>query len=252
MPRGRGTIAVARRAGPRGPEEGDRQVGTIRDTFHDAGLNRRGAAELIAQQLRQRIVDGELGPGEPLREAELAEAFGVARNTVREALRLLTQERIAVHEVHRGVAVRRLNPDEVRDIYAVRALLEKGAADRAGTLTPSEISRLRGIAASAEAAVQQGDAKAVQTLNAEFHRQLVGLLGNARLDQLFEQLLGEIRLILTGFIGRDQQWPQRNARLVQLLADGDRRGFEEELAHYLQDSCDAAVARLQLLAESAG
>ena len=218
-------------------------MGTVRDTLHDSVLNRRGAAELIAQELRQRIVEGDLGPGEPLREAELADAFGVARNTVREALRLLTQERIAVHEVHRGVAVRQLSAAEVRDIYAVRALLEKGAAVRAGTLTPDEITRLQGIAASAEAAVQLGDAKAVQTLNAEFHRQLVGLLGNPRLDQLFEQLLGEIRLILTGFIGRDQQWPQRNARLVQLLADGDRRGFEEELAHYLQDSCDDAVTR---------
>jgi DNA-binding GntR family transcriptional regulator len=227
-------------------------VGTIRDALHDSVLNRRGAAELIAQELRQRIVEGDLGPGEPLREAELAEAFGVARNTVREALRLLTQERIAVHEVHRGVAVRRLRPDEVRDIYAVRALLEKGASARAGTLTAEEVSRLQGIAASAEEAVQQGDAKAVQTLNAEFHRQLVGLLGNSRLDQLFEQLLGEIRLILTGFIGRDHRWPQRNARLAQLLADGNRRGFEKELERYLQDSCDDAVARSQLLPESAG
>jgi DNA-binding GntR family transcriptional regulator len=221
----------------------------IRDTLHTSVLNRRGAAELIAQELRQRIVDGDLAPGEPLREAELAEAFGVARNTVREALRLLTQERIAVHEVHRGVAVRQLSPEEVRDIYAVRALLEKGASARAGTLTPEEASRLRGIAATAEAAVERGDAKAVQTLNAEFHRQLVGLLGNARLDQLFEQLLGEIRLILTGFIGRDQQWPQRNARLVQFLADGDRQGFEEELEQYLRDSCDEAVARSQFLAD---
>jgi DNA-binding GntR family transcriptional regulator len=227
-------------------------VGTIRDTLHDSVLNRRGAAELIAQELRQRIVGGDLGPGEPLREAELAHAFGVARNTVREALRLLTQERIAVHEVHRGVAVRQLSAAEVRDIYAVRALLEKGAAARAGTLTPDEIARLQGIAASAEAAVRQGDVKAVQTLNAEFHRQLVGLLGNPRLDQLFEQLLGEIRLILTSFIGRGDQWPQRNARLVQLLIDGDRGGFEEELERYLQDSCDDAVARAQAGPENAG
>ena len=227
-------------------------MGTISETLHDTVLNRRGAAELIAQELRQRIVGGDLAPGEPLREAELAEAFGVARNTIREALRLLTQERIAVHEVHRGVAVRQLTPAEVRDIYAARALLEKGASVRAGTLTPDEISRLHGIATSAEAAVAQGDAKAVQNLNAEFHRQLVGLLGNARLDQLFEQLLGEIRLILTGFIGRDQLWPKRNARLVELLVAGDRQGFEAELDRYLQDSCDDAVARAQLLPDRAG
>jgi DNA-binding GntR family transcriptional regulator len=217
----------------------------IRNALHHSVLNRRGAAELIAEELRRRIMDGDFSPGEPLREADLAEAFGVARNTVREALRLLTQERIAVHEVHRGVAVRRLTPDEVRDIYAVRTLLEKGASARAGTLTPEEVQRLQGIVAAAEEAVQQGDAKAVQAQNAEFHRQLVGLLGNTRLDQLFEQLLGEIRLILTGFIGRDHPWPQRNSRLVQLLVDGDRQGFERELERYLQDSCDDAVARLQ-------
>ena len=227
-------------------------MGTLRDSLHDSVLNRRGAAELIAEELRQRIVEGDLGPGEPLREADLAEAFGVARNTIREALRLLTQERIAVHEVHRGVAVRQLSPDEVRDIYAVRVLLEKGAAARAGTLTPEEIARLQGIAGSAEAALRQGDAKAVQRLNAEFHRQLVGLLGNSRLDQLFEQLLGEIQLILTTFIGRGDRWPQRNARLVQLLVDGDQRGFEEELERYLQDSCEDAVARSQAVPDPVG
>ncbi|MCW2586549.1 MAG: transcriptional regulator, GntR family [Frankiales bacterium] len=220
-------------------------MGAVQQTMSGFTIDRRGAASLIAEELRRRIIEGDLAPGAPLRESELATAFDVARNTVRESLRLLTQEGIAVHEPHKGVSVRRLTPSEVRDIYALRGLLERGALARAGQLTEEEVERLTSILGRADAAVQQNDAKAVQQLNAEFHRQLVALLGNQRLDQLFDQLLGEIRLILTGFIGSPQPWPQRNRQLLQLLVDGDKRKFERELERYLQDSCDDAVARCE-------
>ena len=86
---------------------------TVGRRLQGSSLPRRGTADLLAAEIRTRILAGDLLPGDPLREAELAAAFNVARNTVREALRLLTQDGLADHEVHRGVSVRRHTPREV-------------------------------------------------------------------------------------------------------------------------------------------
>ena len=103
-----------------------------RELFRGAALQRRGSADLIAAEVRERILAGDLVSGDPLREAELAEAFGVARNTVREALRLLTQGGLATYEMHHGVTVRRHTPAEVAAIFDVREIIESaaGAAGR--------------------------------------------------------------------------------------------------------------------------
>ena len=126
---------------------------TVGDLFHGAALQRRGSADLIAADMRGRIVAGDLVAGDALREAELAEAFGVARNTVREALRLLTQAGLASYEMHHGVTVRRHTPAEVAAIFEVRAILEAAAARRAGTVGEGEAAPLRrAIEASEHAA----------------------------------------------------------------------------------------------------
>lgn len=83
------------------------------------------------------------GPGrEPCVSFGFAAEFNVARNTVRETLRLLTREGLATHQVHRGVTVREFAVQEVRDIYGARKLIQAEAGKRAGTLTPDEISAL--------------------------------------------------------------------------------------------------------------
>lgn len=201
-------------------------------------IARRGAADLIADDLREQILRGELAPGDPLKEAELAAAYAVARNTVREALRLLTRERIAVHEVHRGVVVRRFDAQEVAENFAVRALLEQAAVSRVGTLSADERAAFDAILRTASAAAAAGDWREVYRLNLQFHRQLVTLVHNARLQQLFDELLVEIGLVLM-VLGPDNvsPWPERNGELLRLLTGRDPDAFEAALRSYLGDGC---------------
>src|SRR3954463_8424258 len=166
----------------------DRAPVTVGELFHGAALQRRGSAELIASGVRERIVAGDLVPGDALREAELAEAFGVARNTVREALRLLTQAGLASYEMHRGVTVRRHTPDEVAAVFEVRAILEAAAAGRAGTVGAAEAEPLRRAIEASERAEAAGDIRAMHTANLEFHSALVHLAGNPKLDDIFAGL----------------------------------------------------------------
>src|SRR5215210_4836319 len=148
----------------------DRGRVRVGELFHGAVLQRRGSAELIAARVRERIVAGDLVSGDALREGELAEAFGVARNTVREALRLLTQAGLASYEMHRGVTVRRHTPAEAGAIFEVRAILEAAAARRAGTVGESEAAPLRRAIEAGERADAAGDVKTLHTANLEFHR----------------------------------------------------------------------------------
>jgi DNA-binding GntR family transcriptional regulator len=209
----------------------------LREVLEGSLLHRRGTAEVIASELRERIVAGDLVPGDALREADLAEAFGVARNTVREALRLLTQGGLAAYEMHRGVTVRSYTPDEVAAAFGLRTILETAAARRAGTLRGDERTRLRRALEVSEQAAAAGDTKGVLTGNLDFHRELVALLGNPRLDATFADLLAEVRLILTS-LGGDVggPWLARNRELAALMEHGEPAAFAARLERYLGDA----------------
>jgi DNA-binding GntR family transcriptional regulator len=224
---------------------------TVGRRLHGSPLPRRGTPDLLAAEIRTRILAGDLIPGDPLREADLAAAFNVARNTVREALRLLTQDGLAEHEVHRGVSVRRHSPAEVRDVFEVRTLIETAVGVRAGTVSDEEIARLEVTLEDSERAATLEDARAVMTANLEFHREMVRLLGNPKLDKIFDQLLAEIRLVLA-WLGSDVAgpWLERNRELLRLLVESDSVTFERALRQYMADSDAEVVARLDAVVSS--
>jgi DNA-binding GntR family transcriptional regulator len=90
-------------------------------------LDRASTVELLADLLRERIIKGVYQPGERLVEEAIFKPLKVSRNSLREAFRLLTHERLLVHELNRGVFVRKLTVDDVIDLYRVRKLVECSA-----------------------------------------------------------------------------------------------------------------------------
>ncbi|MEU3504381.1 GntR family transcriptional regulator, partial [Streptomyces hundungensis] len=82
----------------------DRDIGRLAEDR--ALLGRTSTAERVADILRTRIAEGLFPPGERLAEDAIGKALGVSRNTLREAFRLLTHERLLIHELNRGVFVR--------------------------------------------------------------------------------------------------------------------------------------------------
>lgn len=88
-------------------------------------LGRTSTAERVSDILRSRIAEGYFPPGTRLSEDSIGGALRVSRNTLREAFRLLTHERLLVHELNRGVFVRVLTVEDVEDIYRTRGLVER-------------------------------------------------------------------------------------------------------------------------------
>lgn len=81
-------------------------------------------AVAAANSIKDAILEGQLLPGEPLHEIELSEKLNISRGTVREALRLLSQEGLVEVIPYRGAFVACLTPQMVEEIYTLRALLE--------------------------------------------------------------------------------------------------------------------------------
>ena len=112
----------------------------------------QSVTDRILSTIRNEIIEGKLPPGTALVENDLTQAHEVSRNTLREALRLLCREGLAVHYRHRGVIVRTLTRHDVRDIYRVRRTLELQALMREDPIEEDEIAAMRDAVVHAQAA----------------------------------------------------------------------------------------------------
>ena len=105
------------------------------------------AVETVAQQIRQSILAGERPAGSRLVEAELTAEYGVARHSLRAALRALAGEGIVVIETNRGARVARLTAEAIVSLYELRTALEVEAARLAlerGAAPAERLRRARG------------------------------------------------------------------------------------------------------------
>jgi DNA-binding GntR family transcriptional regulator len=158
-------------------------------------LRRPSAAEQAAEAVRDLILSRGLAPGETLRETELAAALGVSRNTLREALRMVSREGLIVQGARRVATVATLSLEDVDDIITTRTLLECGAVDLLRRPTP-DLTRLREALALLRSAPDT-NWQSVIDADRQFHSELVGLAGSPRLTNAYVQLDAEIRRTMT-------------------------------------------------------
>jgi DNA-binding GntR family transcriptional regulator len=126
------------------------------------------ASERVAAYLRDAILNGEIAPGEWIRQAELAERLGASRLPVREALRILQAEGLTDYEANRGSRVPKLSMHEVEIIYQMRERLEPLAlAESIPHLTPDQLAQLTELQDRIEAGL--GDVRQFVMLDREFH-----------------------------------------------------------------------------------
>ncbi|WP_406461985.1 GntR family transcriptional regulator [Streptomyces sp. NBC_01622] len=206
-------------------------------------LGRTSTAERVSDILRSRIAEGYFPPGTRLSEDSIGGALGVSRNTLREAFRLLTHERLLVHELNRGVFVRVLRVEDVEDIYRTRRLVECAVVRGLGE-PPYALERLAAAVTEGQLASVEDDWKGVGTANIHFHRELVALAGSARTDELMRSVFAELRLafhLVDDPKALHEPYLQRNRLILQALQAGDAAEAERLLAVYLDDSLERVV-----------
>ncbi|MEW2302958.1 GntR family transcriptional regulator [Streptomyces sp. NPDC006655] len=206
-------------------------------------LGRTSTAERVSDILRSRIADGYFPPGTRLSEDGIGGALGVSRNTLREAFRLLTHERLLVHELNRGVFVRVLTVEDVEDIYRTRVLVECAVVRGLGE-PPYALDALAAAVTEGQSAAAGDDWKAVGTANIHFHRELVALARSERTDELMRSVFAELRLafhVVDDPHALHEPYLARNQEILQALRTGDRHGAEHLLETYLTDSLERVV-----------
>jgi DNA-binding GntR family transcriptional regulator len=194
-------------------------------------LPKQATHELVATVLREAITRGLLKANQPLPQDEIAAQLRVSHIPVREALRQLQSEGLVAYQPNRGATVSALTPDEIREIYEIRAILETAAVRRAAPRLGAE--RLARAAAILDQAEQATDAATWGALDVAFHQCIYDLDDRPRLRELIDGLLRRV----------DRYW------LTHGLMLRDRRDFDREHRDLLEAlsrrDAEQAAARLE-------
>lgn len=209
-------------------------------TVVSLGRNHRPLRDIVCDELRRLIINGDYPPGAHLVEDRLARELGVSRNPVREALRVLQAEGFIDMIPRRGAIVATLSDEEVRDIFDVRMALERLAAQLAARRAePEDVEQMRRILETAQAALAKDDASTLTDLNAEFHELVLVISGNGYLRDVMLQLRGRMKWIFS----RTAASPRGQHSLDEhvLLADAIERGEEDAAAELALRHVQAAA-----------
>ena len=201
-------------------------------------------AESPYEVLKNAILHGELGPGQPLVEASLAAWCNVSRTPVREALMRLEQDGL-VGRTDRGLVVRERSPEEIIDLYETRMILEATAGRVAAERrTDHDIRTLRRYLNRGEDA-GAADPRAMVAANQQFHRAVWRASHNESLLDLLERLnlhLARYPETTLQYPGRWAQAWKQHAELIDAIAARDgERAYEVALRHF-QEARDIRLA----------
>jgi DNA-binding GntR family transcriptional regulator len=202
-------------------------------------INRVSVADQVAALLRQRILEGEFRPGAQFQELPLASSLGVSRNTMREAIRILSLEGLLRRSLHRGAAVSQLSLHDVREIYQLRVMLEPPAVLAARHPDPDLLHALQNAVEHYEGAVKDRDWARAVNHDLNFHSLLIRFHGNKRLNSFYKNVIGELRVGMV-LVDRSHDNPGAlipvHRKMYQLLSTGKLKQCAAALEQHLEDS----------------
>ena len=163
-------------------------------------LSPRALYEEVAELLRQRIFQRELEPGSWIDELKIAEAYGISRTPLREALKVLAAEGLVTMKVRRGAYVTEVSEEDLKNVYHLLSLLESDAAGVVATqATAAELAELQALHQELEAAATRTTAGKANTdqffaINERFHMRLLEIANNRWRDQMVADLRKVMKL----------------------------------------------------------
>jgi DNA-binding GntR family transcriptional regulator len=194
---------------------------------------------LAYESIRQSIIDGRYQMGEHIVESGVAAELGISRAPVREALKRLTQEGLAVEHPRRGTFVREITARDFIDIYNVRLAVES-AAVRLVVRKQAPLDKIESAVAKIGRAASKGDVARTVGLELKVHELICEASGNSYLLSVFQSLLGAVHLAL----GLDDAAYENLEDVTtehEALVDALRSGDAEQAAAALHQHIVATV-----------
>jgi DNA-binding GntR family transcriptional regulator len=207
-------------------------------------IARQTVTDLALRILRDKILHGEYGEGEPLRQDALAAQLGVSRIPIREALRQLEAEGLVSFSPHAGAVVSTLSLSEIEELFAIRGLLESEVLRQSiAHLTEEDLDRADAVLDAYELAFERHDVAQWGALNWRFHSTLMFAANRpltlSVLSGLHNQSDRYMRMQLALTHGQDRAIGEH-----QTIATAARAGESERAAELVHEHIMGAGHRL--------
>jgi DNA-binding GntR family transcriptional regulator len=209
----------------------------------------RNASATATELIRQAIIEGRLRPGQRLKEEELARELRISRTPVREALLVLQSEGLIDSAPYQGATVRVHRPEDLLDMYNLRALLEGYAARRAAELIGADdIEQLRASCERFASLDPKTDLRELVSENLLFHNTILDAAGSDRLADMVRKVI-ELPLVYKSYIwySPNQKRISEHAhrQLTAALAGHDPERAELIMKEHVYEARDVLVAHLE-------
>lgn len=192
----------------------------------------------IYDQVFGAILEQRLLPDTKLTEKDLCDVFGVSRTIIRKVLLRLSLDRVVEIRPNRGAVIAAPAPNEVREIFEARRLLEDGiVAEAARKCRVSDSNALRDMSRREHACIHAGDVSGAIRLSGDFHLNLADIAGNRPLRELLRQLVAQTSLAIARYVpaGQGMCDDDDHDRLIRALEEHDVENSRAIMREHLSE-----------------
>ncbi len=198
--------------------------------------------DVVFQTLREAILKGDLRPGERLMELQLAAKLGVSRTPIREAIRMLEQEGLAVTIPRKGAEVARMTEKDMEDVLQIReALADLAVQVACDKITQEQLERLMATMKNFELAVQAGDLSKIVAYDVEFHDVIYEATDNPKLVILLSNLREQIYRYRVEYLKEKENYPMlivEHEEIVQALKQKNKERVADAMRNHIRNQAE--------------
>ena len=204
--------------------------------------------DVVFETLRQKILKGELKPGERLMEITLADKLGVSRTPIREAIRKLELEGLVVMAPRKGAKVASITERDLNDVLEVRKGMEVLAISLAcKRITGEELEKLETIEQSFQKLIESGNLTELAEMDVKFHDTIYQATNNQRLVQLLNNLREQMyryRMEYLKDIAVRRTLAEEHKAICRALRERDEQQAEEYVSIHIDNQQKAIIRSL--------
>jgi len=228
----------------------------MRHVFDQLDLAPVPVRDKAYEALKRAIIEGRLAPGRRLIEVQVSAALRISRTPLREAILKLEGDGFLRRLTSGGLQVKPLSVQEIRELYAVRSVLEGLAArEAAERLTAEQLDRLASLIPHIENADgQRPDIRRIAELGAEFHAIILEASGNRKCGEhlrLLRDHIDRYRYLTIATPGRGRAAAREHRALLAVLRRRDPADSEQAMRRHVLEAGEAMMRRLDEVRASA-
>lgn len=195
--------------------------------------------DVVFQTLRDAILKGELAPGERLMEIHLANKLGVSRTPIREAIRMLEKEGLAITIPRKGAQVARMTEKDLMDVLEIRDALDKLAVtDACERMTPDHFRELEGAMNNFIEVTKTRDVRAIVEADEEFHNVIYKATNNPKLWHIISNLKEQMYRYRYEYVKQDKDYSdlvEDHQRIIEGLKKKDIKYVQSVMHDHLEN-----------------